>query len=283
MSQDSPIYTFRNVSHIYSEAGKIPSLIDINLEIRAGEAIALIGEIGSGKSTLFKLLVGLLKPTKGTIQFKGVPLPFSGKRLRELRRQVGILFQFAEAQIFEETVFKEVAYALSNFEFPEEDIHSIVAETLTSIGLPAEEYMEKSPFEISGGEQKRVALASVLAFKPKLLLLDEPAASLDYSGKTDLIRLLKNRRDTGEGFIVITHDLDLAMEVCDRVMVLREGRLVYDGSREIFYDQERLQDWGLETPELAEYWADLMIEGFTPSSRVYSISEAKNIWTGKKS
>ena len=253
------------------------SLENFSIDIFEGEFIALIGAVGSGKSTLLKTLVGLLKPHDGSIFFRKEPYPKKGLKLRELRRKIGLVFQFAEWQVFEATVLDEVLFGLKNYGFPKEDIVRLANEGLKKVGLDPVKFSDKSPFELSGGERKRLALASILALEPELLLLDEPAAGLDSQGRNALLEILGNRKKSGGGLILVTHNLDLAAEICDRVVILSNYRKVYDGGRDIFYDFESLTKWRLEPPELAKAWTDLIKSGEAPDSRVFSFSEAENV------
>ena len=272
------LFSLRNIGYIYPESREHGKSLDgINLEIASGDFISLIGHIGSGKSTLLKLLVGLLKPTEGEILFEGGKFPVKGEELRKLRRRVGIVFQFAEAQAFEATVSDEVRFALHNFDFPQEDTERLIGEALDAVGLPLEEFGGRSPFELSGGERKKLALASILVFQPEMLLLDEPAAGLDSQGRKDLINILNKHKEKGRGAVIVSHDLDLSMELCPRVLILHEGRLVYDGSREILYNIGSLRLWDLTAPELTQAWKRLKENGPAPAQYPYSLIEAKNL------
>lgn len=272
-----PLFTLKNVSHRYPESPGVKSLDDVSLEISSGDFISLVGSVGSGKTTLLKLLVGLLKPSGGTITFDGAPVPAKGPKLRELRRRVGMVFQFAENQVFEATALEEVAYGLKNFGFPKDKIGFFSQNALNDVSLPAEDFAEKSPFELSGGERKRLALASILALQPELLLLDEPAAGLDGAGRRRLMKILENHRTNGRGVIMVTHDLDLAAESCEKVMILHRGKMVFQGNRDIFYDFHSLKEWELHPPELMEAWAEIVEKGDAPSTNVFSLEEAKSL------
>ena len=273
----TPYLKLENISVRYPETPNVNSLENFSIDIFEGEFIALIGAVGSGKSTLLKTLVGLLKPHDGSIFFRKEPYPKKGLKLRELRRKIGLVFQFAEWQVFEATVLDEVLFGLKNYGFPKEDIVRLANEGLKKVGLDPVKFSDKSPFELSGGERKRLALASILALEPELLLLDEPAAGLDSQGRNALLEILGNRKKSGGGLILVTHNLDLASEICDRVVILSNYRKVYDGGRDIFYDFESLTKWRLEPPELAKAWTDLIKSGEAPDSRVFSFSEAENV------
>ena len=271
------LYSLKNVSHVYPEAASAKSLDNISLEIVKGDFIALTGTVGSGKSTFLKLLVGLLKPSSGQILFNGNPIPAKGSGLWDLRKRVGISFQFPDNQIFEATVYDEVAFGLKNYDFPEGIIESRIQSSLDLAGLDYNEFADKSPFELSGGERKRLALASIMALEPELLLLDEPTSGVDAAGKKSLIKSLLEVKDSGRGSLIVTHDLDFAAELCERVVVLHAGKLVYNGSREIFFDPELLRQYKLDTPEFVAEWKKLQNEGRIPIEKVYSLTDAFKI------
>lgn len=268
------LFSLQNISYSYPESGGGKSLEGINLRIERGEIAALVGHVGSGKTTLLKLLVGLIKPSSGSILFEGEPVPGRGEKLRRLRRRVGMVFQFSEAQAFESTIMKEVIFGLKNFGFPEEKIGELSRRALEMVGLNPDEFSEKSPFDISSGERKRLALASILALEPEMLLLDEPAAGLDAQGKRMLGAIIADRRAAGTGVIAATHDLDFAAENCPRVIILNEGKIVYDGERDIFYDREKFESWNLKTPELVQVWMELIERGKAPDVKVFSVQTA---------
>jgi energy-coupling factor transport system ATP-binding protein len=271
------LYRLKNISYIYPEAPGKKSLDSVSLEIDNKEFIALIGPVGSGKTTLLKILIGLIKPKEGDIFFRESPLPVKGKALRNIRKQIGMVFQFADNQIFEATVLDEIAFGLKNFDFPKENIENLAREGMLMVGLDPAKFAHKSPFELSGGERKRLALASILALKPDMLLLDEPAAGLDANGRDKLINILTEHRSKGGGLLLVTHDLDLAAELCQRVLILHDGKLVYEGDRSILYDFEKIRQYDLEPPEISWEWQRLIDASVVAGSRVYSLDEAKII------
>ncbi len=268
------LYSLKNVCHSYPEAASVQSLDNISLEIGKGDFTALIGTVGSGKSTLLKLLVGLLKPSSGRILFDGNPLPAKGSGLWNLRKRVGISFQFPDNQIFEATVYDEVAFGLKNYGFPEEIIESRIKSSLDLAGLDYSKFADKSPFELSGGERKRLALASIMVLEPELLLLDEPTSGVDTAGKRALVESLSEIKGSGRGSLIVTHDLDFAAELCERIIILHQGKLVYDGGRDIFFDTELLRQYELDTPEIVSEWQNLQNKGRVPVKEVYSLTEA---------
>ena len=270
----NPLYNLSGVDFAYDHSGGRFALKSVDLGIYPREFLALIGPIGSGKTTLLKLLLGLLKPTSGEVLFEGSPLPRKGNRLRKVRRRVGMVFQFAENQIFEATVLEEVLFGLKNFEFPRDQLEILARQGMEMVGLEAEKFADKSPFELSAGEKKRLALASVLALKPEMLLLDEPAAGLDSSGRKALLEILRKHGETG-GLVLVTHDLDLALELCSRVVILFRGEKAYDGGREIFYDFDFLQKCALSPPDFTLAWTELTKAGMTNREMVFDLSSAE--------
>lgn len=272
-------FKLENVVYCYPQVFCDSALKDVSLTVEPGEAIGLIGPVGAGKSTLLKLLTGLIRPSNGRILFKGKPLNYKGKELRELRRETGVVFQFADNQIFEGSVWDEVIFGLKNFSFPAEEIVIRAEKALKSIGLNPEYFRECSPFDLSGGERKRLALASITALEPDFLLLDEPVSGLDRDGKLLLRKILKEHISSGKGFIMATHDLDFAVEICDRILILHDGKLIYDGGKSIFYDRNFLVGVGLEMPEIAEVW--LEINNRRNDKMVFSVEEANRLMSNE--
>lgn len=261
------------VSYSYPQSSSL-ALDDVSLKIDNGEFIGLIGPVGSGKSTILLTLVGLIRPQRGFVLIAGKPLPKKGGLLREHRRRVAMVFQFPESQIFESTAQKEVAFGLKNFDFPPDEIEARTGATLDMVGLPRANFDERSPYDMSGGERRRLALASILALEPKILLLDEPTAGLDAEGRQFLRNTLKEYHRRGGSVILVSHDLDFAAELCHRVVIMGGGKILYDGSREVFYDFFLMKKSRLRPPELAVAWDDLHQRGRVPAKKVYSLSEA---------
>jgi len=225
------------------------ALDGINLTLRSGECVGLIGPSGSGKSTLAQVLNGLLRPGRGRLLWDGKRLDYRPKSLRDLRRNVGLIMQMPEAQIFEATVFSEVAYAARQWGLPEAEIPDRVSRALAWVGLEMDAFRHRDPMKLSGGEARLVTIASLLVVDPDWLILDEPSLGLDY-GHTQKIRLLVARRkEMGRGTLLISHDLDLVFELCSRVMALRDGRVVFDDdANELFRHHDLKDEFGLESP-----------------------------------
>jgi energy-coupling factor transport system ATP-binding protein len=214
-----------HLTHIYHKGTPLETtaLADVSLEVGRGEWVSVVGHTGSGKSTLAQHMNAILLPTSGNVVVDGIGVHEGRSQLRKIRRKVGLVFQYPEQQIFEETVFDEIAFGPRNWGVPKNEISERVSEALSLTGL-AESFRTLSPFNLSGGEKRRVAIASVLAVRPDYLVLDEPTAGLDASGKRDLCLLLARLKEKGTGIVHVTHDLELAVEVSDRILVLTGGK-----------------------------------------------------------
>lgn len=243
----------KQLNYTYMAAGELANhaLKDISLSIAEGEFLGIIGHTGSGKSTLVQHLNGLMAPEAGVVTVDEFDL--GDKKQRVLgRRLVGVVFQYPEYQLFEETVAKDVAYGPQNMGFSEEAVKERVEEAMRLVGLPPEQFAEKSPFELSGGEKRRAALAGILAMRPKYLVLDEPMAGLDPLGRRDILDMLeKLRQSTGCAIVMVSHSMDDMARYATRIAVLSEGRIIADGApREIFGNPSLLTDIGLDVPQV---------------------------------
>jgi len=256
-----------HLTHVYHKGTPLETtaLSDVSLQVNRGEWISVVGHTGSGKSTLAQHMNALLLPAAGDVAIDGIGVRENRSQLREIRRKVGLVFQYPEQQIFEETVYDEIAFGPKNWGVPKGEIPERVAEALTLTGL-AERFRTLSPFNLSGGEKRRVAIASVLAVRPDYLVLDEPTAGLDASGKRELCRLLAKLKENGTGIVHVTHDLELAVEVSDKILVLTNGRSKLWGTPEVILEElmecevpglvmppvpffaGRLRDLGLDVP-----------------------------------
>ena len=244
----------KNVSYVYLP--KTPSarvaLNHVSLEIPQGAFVAFIGRTGSGKTTLVQQLNALLIPSEGEIQIDEFHIGTNkrkNKDIKKLRKHVSLVFQFPEYQLFEETVEKDVAFGLRNFGYKEADAIEEAHKALISVGLP-EKYFKKSPFELSGGEKRRVAIAGILAINPDILVLDEPTAGLDAKGSHDVMSLVKKMNEQGKTIIMVTHDMDLVMRYCDLVYVLKDGQLAYQGPANKLFDSIDEATSAVEIPQL---------------------------------
>ena len=242
----------QQLSHTYLPGSQLayPALTDVSLTIEDGEFLGIIGHTGSGKSTLIQHLNGLLLPTSGSVLVDG--LDTREKKLRkQIRSLVGMVFQYPEYQLFEETVARDVAFGPKNMGLDEADVSARVSEALQLVGLNPSEFAEKSPFELSGGEKRRAALAGILAMRPKYLVLDEPMAGLDPRGRREILTLIESlRRDFQTGIVMVSHSMDDVAMYADRIAVLDQGSLfMVDAPEEVFSHSAKLLDMGLNLPQ----------------------------------
>lgn len=268
-----------NLNHVYMP--KTPfekiALNNINCEIRDGEFIALIGHTGSGKSTFIQHLNGLLSPTSGNIIVDGVNIADKKVKLSDIRKKVGLVFQYPEYQLFEETIEKDIEYGPRNLGISEEEISKRVKRSMKMVGLDYEVYKDKSPFDLSGGQKRRVAIAGVIAMEPKVLILDEPTAGLDPKGREDIlaqIRIL--HEEYGMTIIMVSHSMEDVAKIADRVIVMNSGEIVLDGEiAEVFKEVEVLEKIGLAVPQVTYLIRELRKKGFNISEEIFTISQAK--------
>lgn len=243
---------------------------DVSLTIREGEFIALIGHTGSGKSTLIRHFNGLLHPTGGDVLIDGESIFRDKKSLRAARFAVGLVFQYPEYQLFEETVEKDIAFGPKNMGLSADEIHSRVCESLRLCGLD-ESFLSKSPFDLSGGQKRRVALAGVLAMRPRLLILDEPAAGLDPQGSREIMRYIRAYAARGNSVLFVSHDMSDAAAYAERVLVMDRGSLALDGPpSEVFSQAERLRALGLALPPMTELFLRLREKGYDLPAAVFT-------------
>lgn len=243
----------KNLCHVYAPQTpfEYAALCDVSLSIPDGQYVAVIGHTGSGKSTLIQHLNGLMKPTSGSITVQGIDLCAKKVPLRELRRRVGLVFQYPEYQLFEETVAKDVAFGPKNMGLDEQETDSRVREAISLVGLD-ESVLEMSPFDLSGGQKRRVAIAGVLSMRPEVLVLDEPIAGLDPLGRRDILALVAQYREkTGATVILVSHNMDDVADIAQRVIVMNKGSVAMDGTpAEVFSQTERLKQMGLDVPQV---------------------------------
>lgn len=268
-----------NLSHTYmkNSAFEHTALDNISFEIQDGEFIGLIGHTGSGKSTLIQHLNGLLKPTGGRILIDGVELHSKEVAMKQIRNKVGLVFQYPEYQLFEETVRKDVAFGPQNLGLPEEEIEVRVREAIELVGLDYERIKDVSPFELSGGQKRRVAIAGVLAMKPKILILDEPTAGLDPKGRDEILSEIKQLHEKqGITVILVSHSMEDIANLVDRVLVMNKGKIVFlDTPRNVFKEVETLEEIGLGVPQVTYLVRKLREKGFEIKDCI-NIEEAKN-------
>ncbi len=276
--------TLENVSFTYQEGTPLSSsaLTDVSLTIEDGSYTALVGHTGSGKSTILQLLNGLLVPSKGSVRvFDTIITPTStNKEIRQIRKQVGLVFQFAENQIFEETVLKDVAFGPQNFGVSEEEAKKIAREKLALVGIN-ESLFERSPFELSGGQMRRVAIAGMLAMEPTILVLDEPTAGLDPLGRKELMTLFKKLHLSGMTIVLVTHLMDDVAEYADQVYVMEKGRLVKSGKpSEVFQDVASMEKVQLGVPKITAFCKRLADRGVVFKKLPIKIEEFKESLNG---
>ena len=273
-----------NVSFTYQEGTPLAStaLSDVSLTIEDGSYTALIGHTGSGKSTILQLLNGLLVPSQGTVRVFDTLITSTSKNkdIRQIRKQVGLVFQFAENQIFEETVLKDVAFGPQNFGVSEEDAEQIAREKLALVGID-ESLFNRSPFELSGGQMRRVAIAGILAMEPAILVLDEPTAGLDPLGRKELMNLFKKLHQSGMTIVLVTHLMDDVAEYANQVYVMEKGRLVKGGKpSDVFQDVVFMEEVQLGVPKITAFCKRLADRGVSFKRLTIKIEEFKESLNG---
>lgn len=251
------------------------ALEDVSLTIEDGELIGLLGHTGSGKTTLVQHLNGLLKPTSGKVVVDGLDITEKDVSLLEVRRRVGLVFQYPEYQLFEETVAKDVAFGPKNLGLSEQEVDERVRYALQEVGLVYEDIAERSPFELSGGQMRRVAIAGVLAMRPKTLILDEPTAGLDPAGRRSILGMIRELHAAGGLTVVmVSHNMDDISSLATRLVVMSRGRMMLTGTpREVFQHRELLESIGLGIPQAAELTQRLIAEGYPLPADLYTPAE----------
>jgi len=275
-----PIIITKNLCHTYQSGLLLKAaLVDINLEIERGSCVAIIGVTGSGKSTLVQHFNGLLHPAAGTIIVDGINV--SAKRARDpdlqtLRRRVGMLFQFPEAQLFEHTVYADIAFGPRRMKLSKHEVRTRVLKALETVGLPPRDFAQRSPFELSGGQMRRVALAGVLAMSPAVLVLDEPTTGLDADGRAEFYYYLRRaQQEQGVTIVLVSHDMTEVAALANWLCVLHNGRLVMQGMpRTVFAQGGALHSWGLAEPPLSELLMLLRKQGMDIPEETLTLDEA---------
>ena len=272
--------TIEHLTHTYMPGSPFAStaIHDVNLSIEDGELIGLLGHTGSGKTTLIQHLNGLVKPTEGRIVVDGLDLTEKGVSLLEVRRKVGLVFQYPEYQLFEETVAKDIAFGPKNLGLSAEEIDRRVRYAMEQVGLKYDEIAEASPFELSGGQMRRVAIAGVLAMQPKVLILDEPTAGLDPAGRRSILNMIRNLHAAGGlTVIMVSHSMDDISTLATRLVVMSKGEMVLTGTpREVFMQQELLESIGLGVPQAAQLTHALREEGYDLPDDLYTLEEVRD-------
>ena len=267
---------FENVFHIYAKKTPFETLglNDINLTIDGYSFVALVGHTGSGKSTLIQHMNGLLLPDKGRIlvnDYEILPQKKKNKKIKQIRQEIGVVFQFPEYQLFEDTVLKDVAFGPRNFGVDQKEAQERAKKAILAVGLN-ETYFERSPFELSGGEKRRVAIAGIIALQPNVLILDEPTAGLDPQGTKNMMHLFKMIMKQGTTIIMVTHDMDLVLEYADHVIVMKDGKIIKETSPHELFQSEDYKDLSLDYPRVFEFASNLKKHGLN-----IDISKIKNV------
>ena len=274
---DTPYIEIKNLSHIYSPGTVFEkaAIKDINLNINKGEFFGIIGHTGSGKSTLIQHLNALMKPTVGHVLIDGEDINADKSRLKTIRRKVGLIFQYPENQLFEATVFEDVAFGPKNISLDIAEIDRRVKNALELVGL-GEDYYKKSPFELSGGQKRRVAIAGVLAMEPEILIMDEPTAGLDPRGRDEIFAQIKNLHSKmGNTVVIVSHSMEDIAKLTDRLAVIADGRVKFLGTpREVFRNTPELEKIGLAAPQISYLMGMLKRRGFTVNEDIYTVGEA---------
>ncbi|MFS8541617.1 MAG: energy-coupling factor transporter ATPase [Tissierellales bacterium] len=270
-----------NLTHIYMQGTpfEATALQNINLEIDDGEFVGLIGHTGSGKSTLIQHLNGLLKPTSGTITVNDIRIDKDSRNLKEVRRQVGLVFQYPEHQLFEETVYQDIAFGPRNLGLSAEEIDVRVKEAMALVGLDFDSLKDRSPFELSGGQRRRVAIAGVIAMKPKILILDEPTAGLDPRGRDEILGQIKEFHERyGITVILVSHSMEDVARLVNKIIVMNRGRVaLYGTPEEVFRHADELEEMGLGIPQITRLMRMLRERGIDVPDDVFTIERAKEV------
>lgn len=268
------------LTHYYSKGTvqQVAAINDVNLKIEKGELVGIIGHTGSGKSTLISHFNGLLKPDSGKVLVDGVDIWKDKETLKKSRFKVGLCFQYPEYQLFEETVYKDIAFGPKNMKLSETEIKERVMRAAAFTGVKAE-HLGKSPFDLSGGEKRRVAIAGVMSMEPEVLIFDEPAAGLDPRGRNALINLIKDyRKQTGSTVIIVSHSMEDIAEMADRVIVMNNSSVAMQGSVDEVYSRgNELRAMGLNVPEITEIFAKLRAKGLDVPQNVYTVEQGAAI------
>lgn len=273
-----PIIRVENLTHTYGENTPFcrSAVKDVNMEIYKGEFLGVIGHTGSGKSTLIQHLNGLLKPTSGRILLGDRDIWEDPKKIRDVRFRVGLVFQYPEYQLFEETAYKDIAFGPKNMGLDEQEIDRRVRTSAAFAGLE-EELLEKSPFDLSGGQKRRVAIAGVIAMEPEVLILDEPSAGLDPAGRRSLLENIRTyHKERGTTVVMVSHSMDEVAENVDRIVVLANAGVVMSGTpHEVFSRAQELMDVGLNVPQVTQVAMELVQQGVPVDPAVYTVADLR--------
>ncbi|MCM0649426.1 energy-coupling factor transporter ATPase [Clostridium swellfunianum] len=268
-----------NLTHIYMKGSPFEkkALDNVSVTINDGEFVALIGHTGSGKSTLIQHINGLLKPHSGNIIINDVNIADKGVKLSDIRKKVGLVFQYPEYQLFEETIEKDIAFGPKNLGLSDEEIDNRVKRAMKMVGLDYETYKNKSPFDLSGGQKRRVAIAGVVAMEPNVLILDEPTAGLDPRGRDDILNQVKVlHKEYKMTIILVSHSMEDVAKVADRILVMHRGKCILDGRpTDVFKEIDTLESVGLAVPQVTYLMRQLKEKGFNVSGDAFTIAQAR--------
>ena len=274
------IINVEGLTHIYDEGTPFArtALDDISFSVYPGEFMGIIGHTGSGKSTLMQHLNALLKPNKGRVLLNGTDIHGDKKLLKSVRQRVGLLFQYPEHQLFEVNIYKDVAFGPSNMGLSPEDVDTRVKEALNLVGI-GEDMYQKSPFELSGGQKRRVAIAGVIAMKPDVLILDEPTAGLDPAGREAILsRIAAMHKAMGNAVILVSHNMEDVSRLADRIMVIAGGKIILTGTPgEVFSEPKKLTEVGLAAPAIANLMENLRNEGLDIPKGIFTVDKAAEV------
>ena len=274
------IIEIKDLNYIYGIGTpfEIKALDNVNLEVEEGDFIGLIGHTGSGKSTLVQHLNGLMKPTSGDIIVDGENIVKKEANLKLLRQKVGLVFQYPEHQLFEETVYKDIAFGPKNLGLDKDEIKLRVKDAMDAVGLDFEELKDRSPFELSGGQKRRVAIAGVIAMRPKVLILDEPTAGLDPHGRDEILGEVRDLfNNTGITIILVSHSMEDVAKMVKRILVMHNGKIVMDGpTRQVFQRADELENLGLGIPQITSFMRKFKEKGHDVRDDILTVEEAKS-------
>ena len=266
-----------NLTHVYAEGTPFEktALDDVSLSIEKGELVGIIGHTGSGKSTFVQHLNGLLKPTSGKVLLDGEDIWKDPKQIRRVRFRVGMVFQYPEYQLFEETVYKDIAFGAKNMGLSDDEVDARVRRAAAFVGLK-NELLDNSPFDLSGGEKRRAAIAGVMAMEPEVLILDEPTAGLDPKGRNNLLSQIENyRKENGTTILLVSHSMEDVARLADRVLVMHKGQLkMLAPTDEVFSRAEELEDMGLSVPAVTKVFMGLKNRGINVGQNAYTVESA---------
>lgn len=268
-----------NLTHVYMPKSPFEkvALDNVNLEITNGEFVALIGHTGSGKSTLIQHMNGLLKPSRGRIIVDEVDITAEGIKLSDIRKKVGLVFQYPEYQLFEETIEKDIEFGPRNLGLDQEEITKRVKRSMEMVGLDYEIYKDKSPFDLSGGQKRRVAIAGVIAMEPKILILDEPTAGLDPKGRDDILEQIKTlHTEYNMTIVLVSHSMEDVGKLAQRIIVMNRGSVALEGiPSKVFKEIDKLESIGLGVPQVTYLMRALKQKGFDVSEDIFTVEEGR--------